>query len=85
MLIVVAFGSRAACSLWDAFEEFVRPRWEAAVEEYGERKEEADFSDRQQQQVLNAGFQAYAPAKDVINASGAWSFLMRSSSAKCLV
>ncbi|MBE9009390.1 hypothetical protein IQ250_04140 [Pseudanabaenaceae cyanobacterium LEGE 13415] len=33
-------------SLWDAFEEFVRPRWEAAVEEYGEREEEADFSDR---------------------------------------
>ena len=23
--------------LWKAFEEFVRPRWEAAVEEYGER------------------------------------------------
>jgi hypothetical protein len=33
-------------SLWNAFEEFVRPRWESAVEEYGEREEEADFSDR---------------------------------------
>ncbi len=33
-------------SLWNAFEEFVRPRWEAADEEYGEREEEADFSDR---------------------------------------
>ncbi|KAM3099944.1 hypothetical protein ACKFKF_13230 [Phormidesmis sp. 146-12] len=32
-------------SLWNAFEEFVRPRWESAVEEYGEREEEADFSD----------------------------------------
>jgi hypothetical protein len=32
--------------LWNAFEEFVRPRWESAVEEYGEREEEADFSDR---------------------------------------
>lgn len=32
-------------SLWNAFEEFVRPRWEAAVEEYGEREEETDFSD----------------------------------------
>lgn len=33
-------------SLWNAFEEFVRPRWESAVEEYGEREEEGDFSDR---------------------------------------
>jgi hypothetical protein len=33
-------------SLWDAFEEFVRPRWESAVEEYGEREEEVDFSAR---------------------------------------
>ncbi|MER3435855.1 MAG: hypothetical protein C4288_21360 [Leptolyngbya sp. ERB_1_1] len=33
-------------SLWNAFEEFVRPRWKSAVEEYGEREEEADFSDR---------------------------------------
>ncbi|MBW4527696.1 MAG: hypothetical protein KME18_21330 [Phormidium tanganyikae FI6-MK23] len=33
-------------SLWKAFEEFVRPRWESAVEEYGEREQEADFSDR---------------------------------------
>jgi hypothetical protein len=32
--------------LWNAFEEFVRPRWEDAVEEYGAREEEADFSDR---------------------------------------
>ena len=32
-------------SLWNAFEEFVRPRWESAVEEYGEREKEADFSD----------------------------------------
>ncbi|MBE9013329.1 hypothetical protein IQ250_24335 [Pseudanabaenaceae cyanobacterium LEGE 13415] len=29
-----------------SLEEFVRPRWESAVEEYGEREEEADFSDR---------------------------------------
>ena len=33
-------------SLWNAFEEFVHPRWESAVEEYGEREEEVDFSDR---------------------------------------
>ncbi|MGV0028092.1 hypothetical protein [Phormidesmis priestleyi] len=32
--------------LWKAFEGFVRPRWESAIEEYGAREEEADFSDR---------------------------------------
>ncbi len=32
--------------IWKAFEEFVRPRWRDAVTEYGEREEEAEFSER---------------------------------------
>jgi hypothetical protein len=32
--------------LWPVFEEFVRSRWESAIEEFGENEEESTFSDR---------------------------------------
>jgi hypothetical protein len=31
---------------WSVFEEFIRPSWESAVEEFGQDEEEAKFSDR---------------------------------------